>query len=84
MMTSKGTRAMTTKNRTLASITILVAISGLASARAAGSHTRDWPAVTSRSDQQLRHAFNASYPAMATQTVDNNKHRYHGGPKSND
>jgi hypothetical protein len=85
MMTSKGTGAMTTKNRALAvSITMLVAISGLASARAAGSHTRDWPAATDRSDQQMRHAFNASYPAMATQTVDNNKYRYHGGPKSND
>jgi hypothetical protein len=76
---------MTTKNRALAaSITMLVAISGLASARAAGSQTRDWPAVTSRSDQKMRHAFNAFYPAMATQTVDNNKYRYHGGPKSND
>jgi hypothetical protein len=76
---------MTTKNLALAaSMTMLVAISGLESARAAGSHTRDWPAATRRSDQQLRHAFNASYPAMAPQTVDNNKYRYHGGPKSND
>jgi hypothetical protein len=76
---------MTTKNLALAaSITMLVAISGLASSRAAGSHTRDWPATTGRPDQQLRHVFNASYPAMASQTVDNNKYRYHGGPKSND
>jgi hypothetical protein len=36
-----------------------------------------------RSDQQLR-LFNASYPAMAPQTVNNNKYRYNGGPKSND
>jgi hypothetical protein len=63
---------------------MLVAISGLASARAAGSHRPDWPAATARSDQQLRHAFSAFYPAMATQTVDNDKYRYHGGPKSND
>jgi hypothetical protein len=76
---------MTTENRTLAaSIIMLVAISGLSSARAAGSYARDWPVVTSRSDQQPRHAFNASYPAMTTQTIDNNKYRYHGGPKSND
>jgi hypothetical protein len=76
---------MTTKHLTLAaSITMLVTISGLASARADGSYTRDWPVTTGRSDQQLRHAFTASYPAMATQTVDNNKYRYHGGPKSND
>ena len=76
---------MTTKNLTLAaSIAMLVAISGLGSARAAESHARDWPVVTSRSDHQLRRAFNASYPAMATQTVENNKYRYHGGPKSND
>ena len=76
---------MMTKNLTLAaSITMLVAISGLASARAAGSYTRDWPAATSRSDQQVLNAFNASDPAMPTQTVDNNKYRYHGGPKYND
>jgi hypothetical protein len=73
---------MTRKNLALAaSITMLVAISGLGSARAAGSYTRDWPVATGRPDQQVRHASN---PAMATQTVDNNKYRYHGGPKSND
>jgi hypothetical protein len=76
---------MTTKNLAVAaSITMLVAISGLASARAAGSDSRDWPATTGRSDQQVRRAFNASYPAMATQTIGANAHRYHGGPKSND
>lgn len=66
------------------SMMMLVAIAGLASAQAAGSYTRDRPAAAGRSDQQVRHAFNASYAAMATQTVDNNKYRYHGGPKSND
>jgi hypothetical protein len=76
---------MMTKNIVLAaSITMLVASSGLESAGAAGSHTRDWPAATHRPDQRLRHAFNASYPANATQTVETNAHRYHGGPKSND
>ena len=76
---------MTIKNIAFdASITMLVAISGLSSARAAGPYTRDWPVAIGRSDQQMRRAFNASEPAMATQTVDNNKYRYHGGPKSND
>ena len=76
---------MTTKNLTLAaSMMMLVAISGLSSARAAGSDSRDWPAATGRSDQQVRRAFNAYYPAPAMQTVDNNKYRYHGGPKVND
>jgi hypothetical protein len=76
---------MMTKNLAIAvSITMLVAISGLASARAAGSYIRDWPVATGRSDQQLRQAFNTSYPATATQTVETNAHRYHGGPKSND
>src|ERR1700728_2676359 len=38
---------MTTKNLALAAaIAMLVAISGLASARAAGSYARDWPAAT--------------------------------------
>jgi carotenoid cleavage dioxygenase-like enzyme len=76
---------MTTKTLALAaSITVLVAISGLASARAAGSYIRNWPVATDRTDQHVRHAFNAAYPTMAAQTVDNNKYRYHGGPKSND
>ena len=82
---------MTMKNLTLAaSITMLVAISGLASAHAAGPDARDWSATTSHSDQHMRSAFNASYPAnssypaMATQTFETNAHRYHGGPKSND
>ena len=74
---------MLTKNIALAaSITMLAAISGLTPAGAAGPHTRDWLAAPSRSDQQLGHAFDASYPA--TQAVETNSHRYHGGPKSND
>jgi hypothetical protein len=76
---------MTMKNFTLAaSVTMLIAISGVTSANAAGSTTRDWAATTGHSNQQVRSAFNASYPAMATQTVETNAHRYHGGPKSND
>jgi hypothetical protein len=81
----EGNRAMTTKNLAFAaSITMLVAISGLASVRAGGTYTQDRPVATGRWDQHVRNAVNASYPAMATQTVDNNKYRYHGGPKSND
>jgi hypothetical protein len=73
---------MLMKNIALAaSITMLAAVSGLASASAAGPHTRDWPAAPRLSDQQLRHAFNASYPAKQTVT---NAFHYHGGPKSND
>ena len=82
---------MTMKNLTLAaSITMLVAISGLASAHAAGPDAWDWSATTSHSDQHMRSAFDASYPAnasypeMTTQTFEINAHRYHGGPKSND
>ena len=76
---------MTMKNLTLAaSITMLVAVSGLAPARAAETTNRDWSAATGQTNQQARSAFNASYPAMATQTFETNAHRYHGGPKSND
>ncbi len=76
---------MTMKNLTLAaSITMLVAISGVASARAAGPATPDWSATTGQMDQQVPSAFNASYPGMTTQAVETNAHRYHGGPKSND
>jgi len=75
---------MTMKNLTLAASIVMVAISGVASAHAAGTTTRDWSVAAGHSDQQMRSAFNASYLAMATQTVETNAHRYHGGPKSND
>jgi len=75
---------MTMKNLTLAASIMMVAISGVTSARAAESDTRGWSVAAGHSDQQMRSAFNASYPAMATQTVETNAHRYHGGPKSND
>jgi hypothetical protein len=75
---------MTMKNLTLAASIMMVAISGVTSARAAESDTLGWSVAAGHSDQQMRSAFNASYPAMATQTVETNAHRYHGGPKSND
>jgi hypothetical protein len=76
---------MTRKNLALAaSIPMLFAISGLADARTAGSYTRHWTVAAGHSDQQVGPAFNAFYPTRATQTVEPNAHRYHGGPKSND
>jgi hypothetical protein len=73
-----------TKNLALAaSIMMLVAISGQAFARATGSNMRYLPEVNGRSDQKVGHAFNAFDPAVVTQTVEPNAHRYHGGPKSN-
>jgi hypothetical protein len=72
-----------TKNLALAaSITMLVAISGPALAGATAPKMRYWPTATDPSDRQVVRAFNAFDPAMATQTVDPNAHRYHGGPKS--
>jgi hypothetical protein len=69
---------MRRKNLVLAaSITMLIAVPGLASARAAGSYTRNWTVTTGHSDQQVRRA-------LTTPTVEPNAHRYHGGPKSND
>jgi hypothetical protein len=54
---------MATRNLALAaSTTMLGAVSGLAFARADELYTRDWPVATGRSDQQVRHAFNAAYP----------------------
>jgi hypothetical protein len=76
---------MTSKTLTLAaSLAMLVAISGNASAGADGSHTRHWTVVAGRSGQQLSQAFDAVDPATAIQTAGPNAHHYHGGPKSND
>jgi hypothetical protein len=67
-----------------ASIIALVAISGQAFARATGSNTRYWPEVANPSDQQVVQAYDAFGPATATQTVEPDAYRYHGGPKYND
>ena len=69
-----------------ASIIAMVAISGQAFARATGSNIRYLPEVaTSSSDRQVVSAYDAfDNPAMATQTVEPDAHRYHGGPKYND
>jgi hypothetical protein len=71
-----------------ASIITLVAISGPAFARATGTNTWYWPEVVNSSDQPMAPAYNAfdafDNPALATQMVDPDASRYHGGPKYND
>src|SRR5260370_4400848 len=80
-----GNRAMTTKNLALAaSIMMLATISGQALAGTAAPKAQYWRAATGRSDHQAVRAFNAIDPPMATQTMEPNAHRYHGGPKYND
>ncbi len=67
------------------SIIAMVAISGQAFARAAGSNTRYWPEAANSSDQQLVPAYNAfDDQSTATQTAEPDAYRYHGGPKYND
>ncbi len=74
-----------TKNLALAaSIVMLAAISGQALAGAATPKARYWPATTAPLDRQVGQAFNAFNSTMATQTVEPDAHRYHGGPKYND
>jgi hypothetical protein len=77
---------MTTKNLALAaSIMMLATISGQALAGTAVPKAQYWPAATGRSDhRQALRAFNVIDPPMATQTIEPNAHRYHGGPKYND
>jgi hypothetical protein len=67
-----------------ASMTMLITLSGQALAGTATPNARYRPEATARSDRQMVPAFNVSGSAMATQTVQPNAHRYHGGPKSND
>jgi hypothetical protein len=83
ILTQQGNRVITKNLALAASITMLVAISGQALAGAVAPKARYWPTATDPSDRQVVRAFNAFDPAMATQTVDPNAHRYHGGPKSN-
>jgi len=76
-----------------ASIIAMVAISGQAFARTTGSNARYLPEAANSSDQQLVPTYNAydygAYDAfddqsMATQMVEPDAYRYHGGPKGND
>jgi hypothetical protein len=73
---------MTTKNLALAaSMMMLATISGQALADTAVPKAQYWPASN---HQRALRAFNAIDPPMATQTIEPNAHRYHGGPKYND
>ena len=75
---------MTKKLALAASIMMLATISGQALAGTAAPKAQYWRAATGRSDHQAVRAFNAIDPPMATQTMEPNAHRYHGGPKYND
>ena len=77
---------MTTKNLALAaSITTLLAISGQAFAGTAAPDARYWSGATAPLDRpQAARAFNAFDAAVATQWIEPNAYRYHGGPKAND
>ena len=66
-----------------ASIIAMVAISGQAFARATGSNTRYLPEAANSSDQQVVPAYDA-FDYQATQAVEPDAYRYHGGPKYND
>ena len=72
------------KNLTLAAIA-LVAISGQAFARADGSNARYSPTVVDSSHQRVpTYAADDFNNPMASQMVEPDAGRYHGGPKSND
>jgi hypothetical protein len=76
---------MTTKDFASAALIMMLAtISGQALAGTAAPKAQHWRAATGRSDHQAVRAFNAIDPLMATQTMEPNAHRYHGGPKYND
>jgi hypothetical protein len=84
ILTRQGNRAMMKNLVLAASMTMLIALSGQALAGTATANERYRPEATAPSGRQTIPAFNASDRAMATQTVEPNAHRYHGGPKSND
>ena len=74
-----------TKNIILAaSMMTLVAISGQAFARAAGTSEQHWREVTAPSGRQAADTFNAFDATMATSPAAPITHRYEGGPKTND
>jgi hypothetical protein len=72
-----------TKNIMLAaSMAMLLAISGQAFARTAGSGEPHWRDMTSA--PQAAGTFNAFDATMATSPATPTTHRYEGGPKTND
>jgi hypothetical protein len=83
ILTQQGNTTMVKNLALTASIMMLVAISGQAFARTAGSNAPYWPEATDPSGRQVVHAFNA-FDGPAIQTLEPDEHRYHGGPKTND
>src|ERR1700738_4015507 len=83
VMKQQGNIAMMKNLAVAASITMLIALSGQALAGTATANARYRPKATAPSDRQMVPAFKVSGSAMATQTIEPNAHRYHGGPKSN-
>jgi hypothetical protein len=81
---SQGNETMMKTLALTASIITMVAISGQAFARATGSNIRYWPEVATSSGQQVVSAYNAFDDPTATQMVESDAYRYHGGPKYND
>jgi hypothetical protein len=74
-----------TKNIMLAaSMAMLVAISGQAFARPAGTGEQHWREVTAPAGRQAADPFNAYDAMMATSPAAPVAHRYEGGPKTND
>jgi hypothetical protein len=74
-----------TKNIALAaSLMMLIAISGQASAHTATPEAWYSPEATGPADRHVVYAVNAFDGATATDTDQPNAYRYHGGPKSND
>ena len=66
-----------------ASIILLTAISGLASARTAHPGEK-YRTNAVYSSSEVRHPENAFGSAMQPQATEGDAHRYSGGPKSND
>jgi hypothetical protein len=74
-----------TKNIMLAaSMMLLVAISGQAFARPAGTTEPHWRDMTATSGRQAADSFNAFDATMATSPAAPMTHRSEGGPKTND
>jgi hypothetical protein len=77
-MKDEGKRAMKKTITLAASMMVLVAISGQASA---GTATTDaWHRAHASANPTVMHAYDAVTPTAA----EPNAHRYHGGPKVND
>ena len=75
---------MTKKFALVASMVMLMTISGEAFAETAAPNAWYGVEASRHADQQTVHAFNTLDRAVATETAEPSAYRYHGGPKSND